>query len=93
MTHAVHQSPRRIFGDDCEECVERAMTVQGLSGLDPDNIRKLADLAVEVRADPYGEDTPQKSFGASRADMRAVHNLRQAARVVFASGISEEVAR
>ncbi len=93
MSHGAHQSPRRIFGDDCEECVERAKTVQGLAALDDFNIVKLGDLAAEVRADPYGADTPQKSFGASRADMRAVHNLRQAARVVFASGISEEVAR
>ena len=93
MTHAVHQSPRRIFGDDCEECVERAKTLPGLGYLDDSNIRKLGDLAVEVRANLYGEDTPQESFGASRADMKAVDNLRQAARIVFASGISEEVAR
>jgi len=91
MTHAVHEKPRRIFGDDCEECVERAKTLPGLGYLDEFNIRALADLAAEVEADPYGEDTPQKSFGASYADMKAVENLRLAGRLVFRSGITEGV--
>ena len=93
MTHAVHEKPRRIFGDDCEECVERAKTLPGLGYLDEFNIKRLAVLAAEVEADPYGEDTPQLSFGASYADMKAVDNLRLAARIVFRSGINPEVAR
>ena len=93
MSHGHHDLPRRIFGDDCEECVERAKTLPGLGYLDDSNIRKLADLAAEVRANPYGEDTPQLSFGASYADMKAVDNLRLAARIVFRSGITEEVCR
>ncbi len=93
MSHAYHHEPRRIFGDDCEECVKRASTIRGLASLDPENIRKLADLAAEVKADPYGEDTPQASFDASYTDMKAVDNLRLAARIVFKSGITEEVAR
>ena len=93
MSHGPHELPRRVLGDDCHECRSRANDLYGLSQLDDTNIAKLADLAAEVRADPYGEATPQKSFGASRADMRAVHNLRLAARIVFASGISKEVAR
>ncbi len=86
MSHAYHNLPRRIFGDDCEECVERASTIAGLSNLDGHNIVKLGNLAAELKATP-------DLTGISHADYRAVENLRFAARIVFASGITEEVAR
>jgi hypothetical protein len=93
MSHEYHEKPRRILGDDCEECVGRAQTIERLRFLDDGRLHKLADLAAEVRADPYGEDTPQASFGASHADMKAVGNLRLAARIVYKSGITEEIAQ
>ena len=93
MTHGPHIKQRRIFGDDCEECVERANSIPRMvSGLDATNKRRLARLAQEVVADPYGADTPQESFGASRADIKAVDLLRMAARLTFETGISMEIA-
>ncbi len=93
MSHEFHELPRRIFGDDCEECVERASTIAGLGALDSTNIRKLASLAVETKAGNYSGDLGDSPSGSSRADMKAVDNLRLAARIVFRSGITEEVAR
>lgn len=92
MTHAVHVQPRRIFGDDCEECDQRAASVRGLVALDPNNIRRLADLAAEMKVGGFSGDPDDSPPDSSRADMKAVDNLRMAARVVFASGITEEVA-
>ena len=92
MVHAVHVQPRRILGDDCEECVERAKSVQGLATLDHTRIRLLASLAAEVKAGGFSGDPDDRPPECSSADMKAVDNLRMAARVVFASGITEEVA-
>jgi hypothetical protein len=89
MSHAVHELPRRIFGDDCEECVERASTIRGLTALDGHNIVKLGDLAREI----YRSGGKVVPAGVSFADEQAVENLRLAGRVVFASGITEETAR
>lgn len=87
MSHAYHELPRRIFGDDCEECVGRSSTIEGLSALDSSNIKKLGDLAAEIhRADGTVPNL-------SNADVRAVENLRFAARIVLRSGITEGVAR
>jgi hypothetical protein len=88
MSHAVHELPRRIFGDDCKECVGRASTIEGLAALDGSNIKKLGDLAAELQTRIWERDPP-----VSFADEQAVENLRLAARIVFASGITEEVAR
>lgn len=89
MSHGHHDLPRRIFGDDCEECVSRALTIPGLAELDSSNIVKLGDLAAELSE----ERIDRREAGVSFADEKAVENLRLAARIVFASGISEEVAR
>ena len=89
MSHGYHDLPRRIFGDDCEECVERASTIPGLAELDSTNIVKLGDLAAELSI----ERIDRREAGVSYADEKAVENLRLAARIVFASGITEEVAR
>ena len=88
MSHGHHDLPRRIFGDDCEECVERASSIPRLAELDSTNIVKLGDLAAELH-----EARPALSARVSYSDERAVENLRLAARIVFASGITEEVAR
>lgn len=88
MTHTPHELPRRILGDDCEECRSRSGTLDGLSHLDDGNIRKLGDLAAEIKTDGVTAES-----GISTADWNAVETLRLAARIVFRSGITEEVAR
>lgn len=92
MSHALHEGVRRVLGDDCEECVARSKDLNGLSRIDTDRLRKLAELATEIKADPYGADTPQASFGASYADRKAVETLRLAGRIVYRSGIDPDVA-
>ena len=92
MSHAVHQLPRRILGDDCDECVSRSKDLYGLSQLDTGRLRKLAELALEFHANPGTDDQPQE-LGASYADRNAVETLRFAARIVYRSGIDPEVAR
>lgn len=93
MTHAIHQTPRRIFGDDCDECVERASSIpRMLSGLDSSNKRTLGALAAELHTRAKNGDL-SKPDNVSWADLKAVENLRFAARLVFASGITEEVAQ
>ncbi len=96
MSHGYHRKPRRIFGDDCEECVERASTVEGLAELDSTNIVKLGDLAAELsemKSSGKWDDVHYVAAEVSYADEKAVEKLRLAARIVFASGITEEVAR
>lgn len=86
MTHAYHQLPRVVLGDDCEECRRRASDIEGLASLDAGNLRLLGELANDLAV---GRPRPD----ASTADMRAVENLRLAARIVYESGITEEAAR
>ncbi len=88
MTHGHHDLPRRIFGDDCKECVDRASTVEGLAELDSTNIVKLGHLAAELS----DERIDRREAGVSYTDEKAVENLRLAGRIVFASGITEKVA-
>ena len=91
MTHQVHHLPRRIFGDDCEECVERASSIQGLvAGLDAHNKVKLGDLAHELYVLEIGDHN--KPADISWADLKAVDQLRMAARLTFATMITMEVA-
>ncbi len=91
MSHGPHELPRRVLGDDCHECRSRANDLYGLSQLDDKNIAKLADLAAEKQA--MTNLVRPQDIGASYADMRAINTLRLAARIVFRSGITEEVAR
>ena len=91
MTHGPHTTPRRVLGDDCHECRSRANDLYGLSQLDDTNIAKIADLAAEKKA--MTNLVRPQDIGASYADMIAVNTLRLAARIVFTSGITEEVAR
>ncbi len=91
MSHAVHLQARRILGDDCEECVERASSIpRMISGLDDHNKVKLGDLAHELYV--LEIDFHNKPADISWADLRAVETLRMAARLVFATGITQEVA-
>ena len=93
MTHGHHDLPRRIFGDDCEECRQRASTIAGLAELDSANIVKLGDLAAEMdRARSSTTPLGRLVSNLSITDQKAVENLRLAARLVFASGITEKVA-
>ncbi len=92
MTHAPHQGVRLVLDDDCEECVSRSKDLYGLSQLDNGNLRKLGGLAHAIHVNPGSEDAPQE-LGASYADRNAVETLRLAARIVYRSRITEEVAR
>ncbi len=95
MTHGHHDLPRRIFGDDCEECVERSSSIAGLAELDSTNIAKLGDLAAELSAMKRSgkwDDVHYMAAEVSYADEKAVENLRLAGRIVFRSGITERVA-
>ncbi len=91
MSHSPHLLPRRVLGDDCDECVGRSFDLNGLSQLDDGNLRKLAGLAADKQR--IGFVTNPNQLGASYADMKAVETLRLAARIVDISGISMEVAR
>ncbi len=88
MSHGPHELPRRVLGDDCQECVQRSMTIEGLAALDDGNLRKLAELAAELSI----ERIDRREAGVSHADEKAVENLRLAARLTYRSGITEEVA-
>lgn len=89
-THTFHQGPMRVLDDGCEECVARSGDLDGLSHLDSKNLRSLGELAAET----HGRGViSKKPDDASYADMKAVETLRHAGRIVFASGITEEVAR
>ena len=91
MSHDVHQGIRRVLGDDCGECVARANSgLRGLANLDDNNLRRLAELAEDEKGHPNWQQPME--LGASYADMRAVDTLRLAARLVFRSRITEEVA-
>ncbi len=87
MSHGHHDLPRRVLGDDCQECVQRSMTIEGLAALDDGNLRKLAELAAELQDGIVG-----KPGDISWADMKAVGNLRLAARLTYRSGITEHTA-
>ena len=81
MSHAVHQLPRRVFGDDCEECVYRAKNgIDGLLQLDPDHLGELFKLAAEMST---LEEIPDD---ASEADVIAVRSLQRAAMVFDRAG-------
>ncbi len=86
MSHGHHELPRRVLGDDCQECVERSGSLVGLAQLDDGNLVKLADLAAEMK------DTSHDITDASFADINAVGTLRLAARIVYRSGITEHTA-
>lgn len=95
MTHAPHLLPRLVLGDDCEECVARAQSLEGLAQLDELSLARLGVLAHQV-ADLRRAGRAYKltaSLGVSNADLRAVEILRLAARLVHAAGITEEDAR
>lgn len=96
MTHAVHEKPRIVLGDDCEECLSRAERgLDGLAELDETNLRRLASIAeAKLEARRAGDPIVRPSqIGASYADMRATETLRLAARIVEKSGIDPEAAR
>ena len=95
MIHELHKGPRVVFGDDCDECVSRCDTLDGLAALDRINLVKLGALAarvVELRRAGLASRAGAL-LGASYVDMRAVDVLLLAARLVHGSGITEEDAR
>ena len=92
MSHSPHLLPRRVLGDDCDECVGRSKDLNGLAQLDDGNLRKLVELAQEIH-DMEADLLRPQELGASYADRNAVETLRLAARIVDLSGITFEVAR
>lgn len=90
MSHAVHEKPRRIFGDDCEECVDRATDIMKFGSIDAQNLRHLAALArALVDADSTGDPRPPN---LSHADTKAIDLLRYVGRLVYRSGLTEATA-
>lgn len=81
MSHAIHELPRRVFGDDCEECIGRATSgLDGLMALDLTNLTALFMLAAEV------VELKEKPDDASHADMKAVETIRTAATIFNRAG-------
>lgn len=91
MSHGPHQGTRRVLGDDCDECVSRSKDLNGMSQIDDSKLKELAKLAGEIHAFGTG-GSPLSRFGASFADINAVETLRLMARIVYRSGITQEVA-
>jgi hypothetical protein len=85
MSHAIHELPRLIFGDDCEECVDRCRTIDGLGALDSENIVALGSMVKALK-----EHRDLRPKGWSYADVKACETLASAARIVFASGVQPE---
>ncbi len=90
MSHGPHELPRRVLGDDCQECVSRSLDLNGLSQLDDNNLKELAVLADELKLSDL--EMGPSAFDASWADFKAVDTLRLAARIVYRSGITEHTA-
>lgn len=84
MTHLVHTSRGTVLFDDCPDCDDRARTLD----VDDETLVWLADRAAIAHR---GDDS--RSHALSMNERRAISLLRYWARVVFKSGISEEVSR
>lgn len=91
MSHGPHQGTYTVLEDDCEECIGRAGDLNGLSQLDDNNLQELARLAT-LQFELPNIMRPSE-IGASYLDIRAVETLRLAARLVYRSGISEQVSK
>ena len=86
MSHAYHGDLiGTVLYDDCEECESRT-GLPGMVHIDNTNLKTLATMA---KLEASSEVAAQYSV----ADWVAIGNLRLMARIVFASGITEEVAR
>lgn len=85
MSHAYHGDLiGTVLYDGCEECETRT-GLPGMVHIDNTNLQTLANMA-ELSS---SEIVAQNSI----ADWVAIGNLRLMARIVFASGITEEVVR
>ena len=84
MIHSLHKSRGTILFDDCQSCRDRAETLD----IDDESLQWLAHRA-GIAHDPF--DT--ESHSLSMNERRAISRLRYFARIVFRSGITEEVAR
>lgn len=86
MSHDYHGDLKGVvLRDGCEECEDRASRLDGLASLDDHDLWTLANMAHLERL-----GTP---LTLSNADHRAIDNLRLMGRIVFRSGITEEVCR
>lgn len=86
MVHSLHKSAGTVLFDDCEACFK---TGEYIEDLDDDSLQWLADKAAVMASQFDDPDTHDLSMN----ERRAISRLRLYARVVFRSGITEEVAR
>ncbi len=84
QAHAAHEGVAVVLYDGCTRCAYQSTD---LTHLDDGSLYKLATLAGGIQ----GHHLPSYDYSAN--DAIAVQKLRQMARIVFASGITEEVAR
>jgi hypothetical protein len=82
--HSLHKTKGTILFDDCQACTERASTLD----IDDESLQWLADKAgiAHLTFNP-------EAYDLSLNERRAIANLRHMGRIVFKSGITEEVAR
>ena len=86
--HTRHEGTYRALADGCDACDDLARGE--LFWIDPDSLRALADLGAELKQNHNGMFRREL---CSANDYTALKRLRDQARMVFASGITEEVAR
>lgn len=86
MVHSLHKSAGTVLFDDCQACKRTALVIEEL---DTDSLMWLADKATALSSQFDDPDT----HGLSMNERRAISRLRMYARVVFRSGIPEEVAQ
>lgn len=86
MIHSLHKTRGRVLFDDCASC---AFLAQHPEEIDEDGLRYLAEMASIMH---FSFDDPS-THGLSANERRAISRLRMYARVVYKSGMAEEVAR
>ena len=82
--HSLHEGTAVALFDGCERCDYIA---KNLAHLDDFSLELLASGATGL----YTKEISRSEFSGN--DLQAINTLRLMARIVFASGISEEVAR
>lgn len=84
MTHSLHEGRGTVLFDECGPCTSLSVTLE----VDHESLMWLAEMAAiaHLASEPAG-------FKLSMNERRAISQLRHMARIVFKSGITEEVAR
>lgn len=85
--HESHEGRGTVLWDGCEACIYIA--TEFLEELDDEGLQWLADQAAALKCQFDHPSTHDLSLN----ERRAISRLRLYARIVFKSGMSEEVAR